>query len=65
MDEYLYVLDFNSASIYEIELDDKDQELESEEILSRRGLNADECNFMFTKSKLELETINIKDDESV
>lgn len=65
MDEYLYVLDFNSAKIFEIKLDNEEQELEAEEILSRRGLNADECHFMFTTSKLELETINVKDDESV
>lgn len=65
MNEYLYVLDFCTPGIYEIELDDKDQELEIDEILDRRGLKSSNCSFMSTSEKLELETINLKDNESV
>ena len=65
MNEYLYVLDFCAPGIYEIILDDKDQDIEIEEILDRRGLKSSNCNFMFTSEKLELETINLKNDESV
>lgn len=65
MNEYLYVLDFCAPGVYEITLDDKDENLEIEEILDRRGLNSSNCSFMFTSEKLELETINLKNNESV
>lgn len=65
MNEYLYVLDFCTPGIYEIELDDKDENLEIDEILDRRGLKSSNCNYMIVSEKLELETINLKNDESV
>ena len=65
MNEYIYVLDFCTPSIYEIELDDEDEDLEIDEILDRRGLKSSNCNYMFASEKLELETINPKNNESV
>lgn len=65
MNEYLYVLDFCTPGVYEIKLDDKDKDIEIEEILDRRGLKSSNCSFMFVSEKLELETINLKNNESV
>ena len=55
---YLYVLDFSYPGIYEIELTEEDQKLTSNEILEKHGLKEDNCNFMYTKDKLELEILN-------
>ena len=62
--EYLYVLDFCQNQIFEIELDDKDQDsangiIDTELILNRRGLNIDNCEYMYSGKKLEIEQINI------
>lgn len=65
MNEYIYVLDFCTPGIYEIELDNEDENLEIDEILDRRGLKSYNCNYMIVSEKLELETINLKNDESV
>ena len=65
MDEYIYVLDFCTPGIYEIELDDEDEDLEIDKILDRRGLKSSNCNYMFASEKLELETINPKNNESI
>ena len=55
---YLYVLDFSCPGIYEIELTEEDQKLTSNEILKKHGLKEDNCHFMYTKDKLELEILN-------
>ena len=65
MNEYIYILDFCTPGIYEIELDDRDEDLEIDELLDRRGLKSSNCNYMITSEKLELETINTKNNESV
>lgn len=65
MNKYIYVLDFCTLGIYEIELDDKDENLEIDEILDRRGLKYSNCNYMIVSEKLELETINPKNNESI
>ena len=65
MNEYIYVLNFCTPGIYEIELDDEDEDLEIDEILDRRGLKSSNCNYMFASEKLELETINSKNNESI
>ena len=65
MNEYIYILDFCTPGIYEIELDDKDEDLEIDEILDRRGLKSSNCNYMIVSEKIELETINSKNNESV
>lgn len=54
---YLYILEFSYPSIYEIELTEEDQKLTSNEILEKHGLKEDNCNFMYTKNKLELLTL--------
>lgn len=51
--EYLYVLDYSDATVCEIKLDKEDDKLTTEEILHRRGLNADECAFMYTVRKCD------------
>ena len=54
---YLYILEFSYPGIYEIELTEEDQKLTSNEILEKHDLKEDNCHFMYTKDKLELETI--------
>ena len=59
--EYLYVLDFCQCKIFEIELDNKDQDdmTDTEAILNRRGLDINTCEYMYSHEKLEIEQINI------
>ena len=54
---YLYVLEFSYPAIYEIELTEEDQKLTSDEILEKHSLIEDNCQFMYTENKIELETI--------
>lgn len=51
--EYLYILDYSDCTVCEIKLDEKDDKLTTEEILYRRGLNPDECAFMYTTLKCD------------
>lgn len=55
---YMYILDFSYPGIYEIELTEEDENLTSNEILKKYGLKENNCNYMFTENKLELETLN-------
>ena len=55
---YLYVLDCSYPGIYEIKLTEEDQKLTSNELLKKYGLKETNCNFMYTKDKLELEILN-------
>lgn len=55
--DYLYVFDFSYPALYEIELTEEDENLTTEEILKKRGLKEDNCQFMYTEHKVELETI--------
>ena len=55
--DYLYVFDFSYPALYEIELTEEDENLTTEEILKKRGLKEDNCQFMYTKHKVELKTI--------
>lgn len=55
---YIYILDFSYPGIYEIELTEEDENLTSNEILKKYGLKENNCNYMFTENKLELETLN-------
>ena len=55
---YLYILEFSYPAIYEIELTEEDQKLTSYELLKKHGLKEDNCHFMYTKDKLELEILN-------
>ena len=54
---YLYVLEYSYPGLYEIELSEEDTELTNEDILEKHGFAIDNCNFMRTEYKLELETI--------
>ena len=55
---YLYVLEFSYPAIYEIELTEEDLILTSNELLKKYDLKETNCNFMYTKDKLELEILN-------
>lgn len=55
---YMYILDFSYPGIYEIELTEEDENLTSNEILKKYCLKENNCNYMFTENKLELETLN-------
>lgn len=58
MKSYLYVLNYNRSEIYEIELENQDDDLNIDEIFKKYGINEDECSWMFVDGhKLELETL--------
>lgn len=54
---YLYVFEYSYPGLYEIELSEEDTNLTSEDILEKYGFNIDNCSFMHTEYKLELESI--------
>ena len=54
---YLYVFEYSYPGLYEIELSEEDTNLTSEDILEKYGFNIDNCSFMYTEYKLELESI--------
>ena len=56
--DYLYILEFSYPAIYEIELTEENKKLTSNEILEKHGLKEDNCHFMYTENKLELEILN-------
>lgn len=51
--EYLYVLDYGDCSISEIQIS---QDEDAETILNKNGFNSDNCSWMFSNNKLELQT---------
>ena len=55
---YLYIFEFSYPGIYEIKLTEEDLILTSNELLKKYGLKETNCNFMYTKDKLELEILN-------
>lgn len=54
---YCYVFDYSVGEIYEIKLDEQDDENQTEDILDRRGLNINNCYVMFTENKLSVKPI--------
>lgn len=50
--EYLYVFDFTTCKIYQINV--TDDERETEEILESHGLKADDCQYMWSTEELEI-----------
>lgn len=54
---YIYILDFSQNGIYEIKCDNTDEDVEIEEIFKQYGLNIDNCNYMISEVKLEIEQI--------
>lgn len=51
---YLYVFDYSSPAILEIECTDADSDLTSEEILEKHGYRESDCYFMYSQDKLEI-----------
>lgn len=56
--EYVYILDFRNDSICEIVVTGDDLKLDSETLLDKYGFDIDNCNFMYSDYKLNLETVN-------
>ena len=59
---YMYILDYESCTIYECELDEKDENLDASDILKRRGFKESQVNYMTSESKLELCNISLPKD---
>ena len=59
---YMYILDYESCTIYECELDEKDENLDALDILKRRGFKESQVNYMTSESKLELCNISLPKD---
>ena len=55
---YMYILDFSYSGIYELELTEEDETLTTDELLEKYGLKENNCQYMFSENKLELETLN-------
>lgn len=53
---YLYVMDYCQGSIFEIELDGTEDD-DIERLLKEYGLNIDNCTYMYSKDKLDIQTI--------
>ena len=56
---YLYVFDYSTPAIVEIECTEEDSDLTSEEILEKHGYRESDCYFMYSQDKLEI--ISIKE----
>lgn len=50
--EYLYVMDYSDGSISEIEITEKDKDLESCDLLDKYGFKDSECSWMFTTERI-------------
>lgn len=58
--KYIYILDYNTDSAYKIELTELDKRIKNVEvILNNRGLNIDECAYMYSNNELEFENIDL------
>lgn len=55
--EYLYVLDYNSGGVYRIDVSSKDEEPDMYDLLSRYGLRADECSWMWSEKVMDIEVL--------
>lgn len=53
--EYLYVFDYTTGSIYQIDV--SGDEREAEEIISSKGLKSDDCLFMYSEKELTIEKL--------
>lgn len=56
--EYVYILDFCNNAICEIVVTGDDVNLDSEALLNKYGFDIDNCNFMYSNYKLNLENVN-------
>ena len=55
--EYAYIFDYTFGGIYEVELNDETNYLDTEELLNYYNLSIDDCYVMFSTRKLEIETL--------
>lgn len=53
---YIYILDFSQNGIYEIKYNDEEYD-NLEDLFNQYGLNIDNCNYMISEVKLEIEQI--------
>lgn len=51
-------MDYSVNAIYEIEYDDKEEDDDIERFLSEYDLNIDECDYMYSENKLDVEKIH-------
>lgn len=51
-EEWLYILSYSNSEIYELNVTNIESD-DVEEIIKPYGLNADECAYMFTTSKID------------
>lgn len=56
-DDYLYVLEYSSANILEIEVSEEYSELDCEEILIKHGYKPSDCAWMRVGVKLDITKI--------
>lgn len=54
---YVYIIDYNSSKIYEVELNENTNDLDAEELLDRYGLNFDECYTIYSYGKIKIESL--------
>ena len=54
---YLYVFDYSTPAIVEIECTEEDSDLTGEEILEKHGYRESDCYFMYSQDKLEITPI--------
>lgn len=58
--QYLYILNYESCELQVIKLTGEEEEVyneDAESILRDRGLNPDECSWMFSDSELKIEEV--------
>lgn len=58
--QYLYILNYNTCQLQVIKLTGTEEEVYNEDaykILRDRGLNPDECSWMFSDSELDITDI--------
>lgn len=55
--EYLYVLDYNSGGVYRIDVLRKEDNPDMGDLLSRYGLKADECSWMWSEKLMGIEVL--------
>lgn len=55
--QYVYIMDYSNPSIYELDLTDEEDD-DIERILNKYNLSIDECDYMYSNFKLQIETLN-------
>ena len=60
--DYIYIMDCCQCAIYEIECDGTEDD-DIERLLKEYGLDIDTCDYMYSKTKLNIEKISKVKDE--